>query len=78
MKRYTPEDEKVIKECLKKCSTHTEAFNMAAEKLGRSAKSIEVHYYYRKRHVLALYKKEAKEESRLSRIISTVRNIFTF
>ena len=78
-KNYTPEENKIILECIKECLTNTEAFKMAAEKIGRSAKSVELHYYQSKRkHVLALHdNSHVAKKSAISRFIAAVRNVFT-
>lgn len=77
---YTSEEDRIIKECINEYETYAQAFRKAAEKTGRSFRSIEQHYYQlKRRHVLALYNSSYETKpSAFSRFIAAVRGIFTF
>lgn len=61
---YTNEDNKVLEDCIKECKTKIAAFQMAAEKLGRTPKSVQAHYYnLNHKKVLTLANSEKKKVS---------------
>lgn len=72
-KYWTPEEERILKECLEKYPTANEAFQKAAKKTGRSEKAISQHYY-KKKHVLALC--EVPEPSMFDKFVLLLKEVF--
>lgn len=78
VKHWTPEEDNYLKECVETYPTLTKAFEMASKRIERSPKAIMQHYYkHNKKHVLTLYK-EGRHETAFLKLVSFVRNIFTF
>jgi len=74
---WSPQEEEVLKKYVSECKTLTLAFEKTADKLGKTPKAVSQHYYYAKKHMLLLYKKNAQPSvSFFSRMIQIVRNLF--
>lgn len=78
LKRWTSSEERVLINCVKHCLTLYEAFDMTAEKTGRTAKGVSQHYYKNK-HVLMLDIKDSEGKAvKPSGFMAWVKNIFKF
>jgi hypothetical protein len=75
-KNWTPEENEVLKNCVKESNTLTEAFKKASDKLGRPVSGVGQHYYYDKKHVLLIHKKEHPKASLLQRVVASIKNFF--
>lgn len=75
-KNWTPEENEVLKKCIKESNTLTEAFKKTSEKIGRPVSGVGQHYYYAKKHVLLINKKEQPKASLLQRVVASIKNFF--